>query len=161
MRKIVVMAAALLAAPVVLTGGPDARAAIWGAQATAGTPIQGTPIGLEGDPGQIHVAAGDVDGDGRAELVWNRKPGATGLSVFVADRSKLRVAAIFRIESGRQTMVSAPILPGKGRGYASDARGKRLIVLPAGGPSQPVRITLTQAPVAPRPAMTLVGDPNK
>jgi hypothetical protein len=70
------------------------------------------------------------------------------LAAYVAERSGLRTPVVMRIDAGRESVVSAPILPGRGRGYALDRAGRRLHVTLTGrrGELREVGITLAEAP---------------
>lgn len=109
----------LIAAAALSTIGPPA-------QTTPGTPIQGIPIGLEGDPGSIVVPR---TSDRLGNVVF------TGLapgrySVLVQDASQFRAPVSISIRPEVPAVEVKPysIRPGRGRAYAMDAEGKRLIV---------------------------------
>ncbi|MDP3801225.1 hypothetical protein [Brevundimonas sp.] len=107
-------------------------------QATVGTPIVGIPIGLEGDPDPI-VASGRTDP--RGEAVFSVGPGR--YSVFLTNPSAPAVITVTPVNDA-PSMTSAPIRPGRGRVYAVDAAGRRLVTtVPRGGGR--VRVTLTEA----------------
>lgn len=104
-------------------------------QATPGTPIQGTEVGLEGDPGSIAAPART---DARGEAVLSVGPGR--YSVFLTDPSAPAVVTVTPVNDA-PSMTSAPIRPGRGRVYAVDPAGRRLtLVVPRGGR---IRVTLT------------------
>lgn len=105
-------------------------------QATPGTPIQGTPIGLEGDPGSIAEPART---DARGEAVFAVGPGR--YSVFLTNPTAPAVVTVTPVNDA-PSMTSAPIRPGRGRVYAVDAAGRRLVTtVPRGGGR--VRVTLS------------------
>lgn len=112
-------------------------------QATAGTPIVGIPVGLEGDPDPI-VAPGRTDA--RGEAVFSVGPGR--YSVFLTNPSSPAMVVTVTPVNDAPSLTSAPIRPGRGRVYAVDSAGRRLMtVVPRGGGR--VRVTLTEAgPVA-------------
>ncbi|MDO9588905.1 MAG: hypothetical protein Q7J13_13345 [Brevundimonas sp.] len=115
------------------------------AQSTPGTPIQGTAVGLEGDPGSI-VAPGRTDA--RGEAVFAVGPGR--YSVFLINPSVPTIVTVTPVNDA-PVMISVPIMPGRGRVYAVDAAGRRLFVRKAGGGDRDeyLRVTLTEAgPVA-------------
>lgn len=96
------------------------------AQATPGTPIQGIPIGLEGDPGSIVVPR---TSDRLGNVVFTGL-GPGRYSVFVQDSSRLEapVGIGIRSEAPAVRAKSYFIRPGRGRAYAMDADGQRLVV---------------------------------
>ncbi len=105
-------------------------------QATPGTPIQGTPIGLEGEPGSIAAPART---DARGEAVFSVGPGR--YSVFLTNPSAPAIVTVTPVNDA-PSMTSAPIRPGRGRVYAADAAGRRLVTtVPRGGGR--VRVTLS------------------
>lgn len=110
-----------------------------------GDPIPGIPIGLEGDPGSV-VAPGRTDA--RGEVVFPVGPGR--YSVFLINPSAPAIVTITPVNDA-PVMVSAPIMPGRGRVYAVDAAGRRLFVRKAGGGDRAeyLRLIVTEAgPVA-------------
>ncbi|MDP1632752.1 MAG: hypothetical protein Q8L66_15155 [Caulobacter sp.] len=61
------------------------------AWATVGTPIQGIPVGLEGDPGSIRVAESQTDAKG--EVVFsNLKAGKYAIVILDGDRPKATIS---------------------------------------------------------------------
>ena len=115
------------------------------AQSTPGTPIVGIPVGLEGDPGSV-VAPGRTDA--RGEVVFSVGPGR--YSVFLINPSAPAIVTVTPVNDA-PVMVSAPIMPGRGRVYAVDAAGRRLFVRKAGGGggNEYLRLIVTEAgPVA-------------
>ncbi|MDI1325681.1 MAG: hypothetical protein PSV23_02670 [Brevundimonas sp.] len=105
-------------------------------QATPGTPIQGIPIGLEGEPEWLAAPART---DARGEAVFSVGPGR--YSVFLTNPSAPTVVTVTPVNDA-PSMTSAPIRPGRGRVYAVDAAGRRLVTtVPRGGGR--VRVTLS------------------
>jgi len=105
-------------------------------QATPGTPIQGTEVGLEGDPGSI---AAPVRTDARGEAVFSVGPGR--YSVFLTSPSAPTVVTVTPVNDA-PPMTSAPIRSGRGRVYAVDPAGRRLTTVVARGGGR-LRVTLT------------------
>ena len=111
-------------------------------QATPGTPIQGIPIGLEGEPEWL---AAPVRTDARGEAVFSVGPGR--YSVFLTNPTVPAVGTVTPVNDA-PSMTSAPIRPGRGRVYAVDPAGRRLTAVVARGGGR-IRVTLTEAgPVA-------------
>lgn len=105
-------------------------------QATPGTPISDTPIGLEGEPQWL---AAPVRTDARGEAVFSVGPGR--YSVFLTNPMAPAVVTVTPVNDA-PSMTSAPIRPGRGRVYAVDAAGRRLVTtVPRGGGR--VRVTLS------------------
>ena len=117
------------------------------AQTTAGTPIQGTEVGLEGDPGSI---ANPVRTDARGEAAFSVGPGR--YSVFLTNPTVTAIVTITPVNDA-PVMVSVPIRPGRGRVYAVDAAGRRLFVRKAGGGggNEYLRLIVTEAGPVARP----------
>lgn len=118
----------------------------WALQAISGDPIASTSVGLDHDPEAL-AAGGTTNAQGRATLSVRLNAASNRLSAYVIERSRLRAPVTMGIDAGRQSVVSAPILPGRGRGYAVDARGRRLYVTLTGrrGERREVAITVTAA----------------
>ena len=116
-------------------------------QATPGTPIQGIPVGLEGEPEWL---AAPVRTDARGEAVFSVGPGR--YSVFLTNPTVPAVVTITPVNDA-PVMVSAPIMPGRGRVYAVDAAGRRLFVRKAGGGggNEYLRLIVTEAGPVARP----------
>lgn len=92
------------------------------ALAAEGGPIQGTPIGLEGEPGSLK-ASGVTDA--RGEAMFGMLAPAR-YSVWM-DASRLQGPVQIRFGAPDGAMVvSEPIEPGKGRAYAVDKSGQKL-----------------------------------
>ena len=133
-----------------MTPNPTALAAVglmlmaFAPMLTAGTPIQDTPIGLEGDPGSV-VAPMPTDADGQA--VFAVGPGR--YAVLLPAVQTLRVPAVARVQAGRTVLTSVALQPGgQGRGYFAGRNGQRLIaMIPRGGGR--IRVTLTEGPAGP------------
>lgn len=105
-------------------------------QATPGTPIVGIPIGLEGEPQWLAAPART---DARGEAVFSVGPGR--YSVFLTNPSAPAIVTVTPVNDA-PSMTSAPIRPGRGRVYAVDAAGRRLVTtVPRGGGR--VRVTLS------------------
>ncbi|MDP1749997.1 MAG: hypothetical protein Q8L22_11090 [Reyranella sp.] len=96
------------------------------AYATVGTPIQGTPVGLEHDPEGIAVPGGKTDAKGNATFAM-LKPGR--YTVFVPDRSKFKGLVVILVVSVNDLPVvtSEPMKAGTGKGYAMDKAGRKLV----------------------------------
>lgn len=95
------------------------------AHAEPGTPIQGIPVGLEGEPGSI-VAPRVTDREGNVVFA-DLAPGR--YTVFVPDASRLEGAAELRISLNfEEIRVPYAVRPGRGRAYALDDKGQRLVV---------------------------------
>ncbi|MDI1327866.1 MAG: hypothetical protein PSV23_13840 [Brevundimonas sp.] len=109
----------LIAVATLLVAGSVARA-------EPGDPIPGTEVGLEGEP-EWTVAVRPSDRRGNVVFV-GLGPGR--YTVFVPDASRLRAPVRIRINAN----LPAPegqdysIQPGRGRAYALDADGRRLVV---------------------------------
>lgn len=109
--------------------------------------IQGTDVGLDLQKGRL-MATGTTNAKGILQATWTPGPGDKGLQVGV-ERSRLSVATVVRVETGRQVLFSAPIMPGKGIAWASNAKGIPLVAPGTGRGSQSVKITLTTVPPKP------------
>lgn len=107
-------------------------------QATPGTPIQGIPIGLKGEP---EWPAAPVQTDARGEAVFSVGPGR--YSVFLTNPTAPAVVTVTPVNDA-PSMTSAPIRPGRGRVYAVDPAGRRLMTVVARGGGR-VRVTVTEA----------------
>lgn len=96
------------------------------AHAEPGVPITGTEVGLEHDPEGI-VEARPTDRLGNVVFV-GLAPGR--YTVFVPDASRLSAPARIRISANVPTIrgQTYSIQPGRGRAYALDANGQRLVV---------------------------------
>jgi len=95
------------------------------AHAEPGTPISDTPVGLEGDPGSI-VAPRRTDRQGNVVFA-DLAPGR--YTVFIPDASRLQGPAGLRISLNfEEIRVPYAVQPQRGRGYALDDRGQRLVV---------------------------------
>lgn len=106
------------------------------AQSTAGTPIQGTPVGLEHDPEGVRIDAGRTDARGNV-TASNLAPGR--YTVFLTDASKLKAPVRVTVSSpGAAPLVSEPVLPAESgsRAYALDRSGSRLVVMIRESPSR-------------------------
>lgn len=133
-----------------VVGGVAAAAAVGvpGGAIAKVDPISGTDVGLDHDPAGIVAGRGTTNARGHATVPVRLNASPDRLSGYIAERSGLRSPVIMRIDAGRQSVVSAPILPGRGRGYALDRAGRRLVVTLEGrrGEIREVGITLTAAP---------------
>ena len=108
------------------------------AQSTVGTPFIGVPVGLEHDPEGL-VTPRVTDDLGRAEFAVG--PGR--YSVFLTNPSAPVIVTVTPVNDA-PVLVSAPIMPGRGRVYAVDAAGRRLrVVVPRSGGR--IGVTLTEA----------------
>ena len=116
------------------------------AQSTVG-PIIGVPVGLEHDPEGL-VAPRVTDDLGRAEFAVG--PGR--YSVFLTNPLAPAIVTVTPVNDA-PVMVSAPIMPGRGRVYAVDAAGRRLFVRKAGGGggTEYLRLIVTEAGPVARP----------
>ncbi|MDI1282198.1 hypothetical protein [Brevundimonas sp.] len=98
------------------------------AHAEPGTPIQGIPVGLEGDPGSI-VAPRVTDREGNVVFA-DLAPGR--YAVFIPDASRLQAPIRLRISADVSTLrIQNYVIvaqPGRGRAYTLDDRGQRLVV---------------------------------
>lgn len=96
------------------------------AQAERGEPIVKIPIGLEGDPGSL-VAPRPTDLTGTAVFA-DLAPGR--YAVFVPDAARLPATVRIRISADVSTLrvQNYSIRPGRGRVYALDDSGRRLVV---------------------------------
>lgn len=95
------------------------------AYASPGTPIQGTPVGLDHDPGGSIVAQGKTDAKANAVL-GRLEPGR--YVVFVPDLSAFKGPMVFAVSvNGAAPVVSEPTKPGKGKAYAMDKNGRKLM----------------------------------
>lgn len=95
------------------------------AGATAGTPISGIPVGLEGEPGGIAVANGTTDAKGNASFAMLK---AGRYTVAVPDLSQFKGPVVIAISvNGAPAVNSEPLKPGKGKGYAMDKAGRKLV----------------------------------
>ncbi len=96
------------------------------AYATAGTPIQGTPVGLDHDPDGIAVAQGKTDGKGNATF-GKLEPGR--YTVFVPELSAFKGPMVFGVSvNGAAPVMSEPHKAGKGKAYALDKGGRKMTV---------------------------------
>lgn len=123
------------------------------AWATPGTPISGTPVGLEGDPGSIVAASGRTDAHGNF-IASGLVPGR--YFVFIFDRwgqqGIYRAVGVRAGLVGGKMQASAPILPARGRSYALDREGRRLTVTVPGRRGErrgQIRITVVEAKFTP------------
>lgn len=105
------------------------------AQSTAGAPIQGIPIGLKGDPGTV---VSPLPSNARGEATFTVGPGR--YSVFLVDPGA-PVELTFT-PANYEVSQTVALQPGRGRVYATDAGGRRLLVVIAR--TTQVRITLTE-----------------
>ncbi len=96
------------------------------AVAAEGRLVQGTPIGLDHDPGGNLVA--EMKSDGHGVATFDRLiPGKYLL--FVPDLSRFQGPMVFSVKvNGGPALVSAPMRPRAGRAYAMDASGRRLVL---------------------------------
>lgn len=96
------------------------------ARAEPGDPIPGTEVGLEGEP-EWTVAVRPSDRRGNVVFV-GLVPGR--YTVFVPDASRLEAPVRIRINANTPTPEGQDysIQPGRGRAYALDAKGQRLVV---------------------------------
>lgn len=96
------------------------------AHAEPGTPIPSTPVGLEHDPEGL-VVPRVTDRQGNVVFA-DLAPGR--YTVFIPDASRLEATVGLRISADDPTIRAQiyTIQPGRGRGYAVDDRGQRLIV---------------------------------
>ncbi|WP_439477400.1 hypothetical protein [Brevundimonas sp.] len=127
-----------------------------GAFVGPGDPVPGTSVGLDHDPGGL-VAPRATDDLGRAEFAVG--PGR--YSVFLINPLVPTIVTVTPVNDA-PAMISAPIMPGRGRVYAVDAAGRRLtMVVPRGGGR--VRVALTEAgpPAAPRSWTPLIPRPRE
>lgn len=116
---------------------------------TAGTPIQGTEIGLEGDPGSLMAGGGRTDAAGN--VVVDARNLRTGrYFVFLPAGTPRRGPVRITVSRGNGlALVSAPIGPARGgaRSYALDRNGRRLaLVIAPGEPLTPVILNLRAFP---------------
>ncbi len=88
------------------------------------TPSSGTPVGVDHDPGGI-IATGTTDAKGNVSF-GKIEPGR--YSFLISDTSTLKTPATILVTSGVVSLTSAPILPGKGKAYALDGKGRKLVV---------------------------------
>jgi hypothetical protein len=95
------------------------------AHATVGTPIQGTPVGLDHDPGGNLVAQTKTDAKGNATF-GKLAPGRYVVSV--PDLSVFKGPVVFAVSvNGAAPVLSEPIKAGKGKAYAMDRNGRKLM----------------------------------
>ncbi len=129
-----------------------AATAVW-----AGVGIPAVPIGLDHDPGGNLAVKGTTDARGRVMLHWRAIPGDKGVTIFIADRAALKAPVTMAIAGGGRTLLSAPITPGKGRGYWTDAHGAPAVWKAPAGTDATLTVTVTLAVKAPHATMTLTG----
>lgn len=127
-----------IAAALLLVAAPPPHPA-----AGPGDPIPGREVLLEGDPGSS-LGSRTTDARGRVEFTG----GEGRYYVLLPDAYTLRVSAVARIELGRAVLISTPVAPSRtGRAYFMGGDGRRLsLTLTRDGP--PLRITLTEGPLA-------------
>tara|TARA_R110002051_G_scaffold42031_1_gene86660 strand:+ start:421 stop:846 length:426 start_codon:yes stop_codon:yes gene_type:complete len=96
------------------------------AHAGPGDPIPGVEVGLEHDPEGL-VVPRVTDRQGNVFFA-DLAPGR--YTVFIADASRLETPVGLRISADVPTLrvQTYTIRPGRGRGYAVDDRGQRLVV---------------------------------
>jgi hypothetical protein len=95
------------------------------AHATAGTPISSVPVGLDHDPGGNLVAESKTDAKGNATF-GKLAPGR--YVVFVPDLSIFKGPVVFAVSvNGSAPVLSEPIKAGKGKAYAMDKNGRKLM----------------------------------
>lgn len=109
------------------------------AYATPGTPIVGIPVGLEGDPEFIVVATSTTDAKGNASFTTLK---AGRYTVSVPDLSKFKGPVVIAVSvNGALAVNSEPMKTGKGKGYATDKAGRKL-VFTVDKPGNPLVVTI-------------------
>ncbi len=95
------------------------------AYASPGTPISSVPVGLDHDPGGNLVAQVKTDAKGNAAF-GKLAPGR--YVVFVPDLSAFKGPVVFSVSvNGAAPILSEPIKAGKGKAYAMDKNGRKLM----------------------------------
>ncbi len=105
------------------------------------TRVVGITVGLAHSPDRSSTPVRVTDANGVA-LLFDVERGVN--FAYVADRSQLKVPVTMRMEWGRTSLTSAPILPGTGRGYATYSDGHRVFVTVRAGTGV-VKVTLASA----------------
>ena len=91
----------------------------------AGNAVPGVGVGLDHDPGGNLVAQVKTDAKGNATF-GKLEPGR--YVVFVPDLSAFKGPVVFSVSvNGGAPMLSEPIKPGKGKTYAMDKNGRKLM----------------------------------
>jgi len=112
--------------------------------------FQGTAIALE-HRGEAMASLTMMDAPGHVTMPVRLEARSDRIWVSVIERSGIRVPVIMTMAAGGQSVVSRPILPGRGAGgYVRDRSGHRLFLTLTGrrGEFRQVEITLTEAPDA-------------
>jgi hypothetical protein len=95
------------------------------AWATSGTPISGTSVGLDHEPEGIAIPGGTTDAKGKATFA---KLAAGRYTVFVPDLSKFKGSVVIAVSVGGAAPInSEPLKAAKGKGYALDKNGRKLV----------------------------------
>lgn len=94
-------------------------------QARQGDPVPSRDIVLEGDPSSIVAATGKTDAKGNARFT-ELKPGR--YAVATPDLSQFKGPVVIAVSvNGVPPVTSEPMKAGKGKGYALDKAGRKLV----------------------------------
>ena len=95
------------------------------AHAGLGDPIPGKDVGLEHDPPAMRIAPGKTDSKGN--VTFGKLEGGRYV-VFLPELADFKGPVVFSVSvNGAAPVLSEPIKPGKGKAYAMDKSGRKLM----------------------------------